>query len=720
MQSLEALQKFFGFSAFREGQKEIVDAILAGHDTLAIMPTGGGKSLCYQLPALLRPELTLVVSPLIALMKDQVDALRARDLPAGFLNSTMGPSEQRRCLEAVEAGEIRLLYVAPERFRQESFLRLLERQKVGLFAVDEAHCISQWGHDFRPDYFKLGRVLDQIKRPQVLALTATATPAVREDILRILKLREPRVFLAGFSRPNLSLRVAQLHTENEKYARLQSLVEQQKTGIIYCATRKKVEAVAAELADWGVKHVAYHAGMDEAHRTKAQEKFINRQADVVVATNAFGMGIDRADLRFVAHFEIPGSIEAYYQEVGRAGRDGQPSVCELLFLHPDVRVQEFFLEGSNPSPEIIRQLWTTLVKKANREQEVQLTIQELATLVPAAKNEMAISSALSILVRAGCIERLDTPGTNARRTRVLQPALSPAALPVDWAALEEKERLDRERLRQMVDFAYSHECRQQFILRAFGEPHPPRCGVCDRCRGRKGTALRAPTKGETIVVQKLLSCVARMSRRQNGRLVGRFGRQRIIQVLLGSRASALQDLGLDRLSTFGILSDWEEPQLQRLLRECLDAGLLQVEPGEYPLISLTAHGESAMRGSEDYELNWEAITNPAPARASSRHPASTRPKKPKAPPPATQADPPLLRSLKAKRLEMARAASVPAYVIATDAILHELVRRGCTTPAEAVQIRGVSPAKAEGLLLPLLQIVRQSQNLPKKSPQFPQ
>lgn len=604
----DALHRHFGFREFREGQEEIVRAVTGGENALVIMPTGGGKSLCYQLPAMMLPGVTLVVSPLIALMKDQVDALRQRGLPAAFLNSSLTAAEQREVLREMRGGGLKLVYVAPERFRSESFLRTLAGIDLSLFAIDEAHCISQWGHDFRPDYYRIGQSLDALGRPRVLALTATASPAVRADILRCLKLPDARVFVAGFARPNLSLRVRQVQSDREKYDRLRDLVTTMRTGIIYCATRKKVEAVAGVLKQWKTSYVAYHAGMDDATRARAQEAFISGAASVAVATNAFGMGIDRADLRFVAHFEMPGSIEAYYQEVGRAGRDGKPSVCELLFCYPDVRVQEFFLEGSNPSIELIHSVWNVLRSRKDSANTVRETVSEIAARIPGCRNEMAVSSALVVLSRTGAIDRVDTPGQQQKATVLLTPETKARDLPVDRAALDEKERIDRERLRLMIDFAYATRCRQQFILSALGEPNPRRCGSCDRCKSRRAKARRPPaTEEESIAVRKLLSCIARMSRRQGGLWSGRFGKQRIVQVLAGSRSKAVTKPGLDSLSTHGILRELGEDTIGELLREAINADLAKVEVGEYPLVTLTEKGELVMKGSRDYEMDWPVL-----------------------------------------------------------------------------------------------------------------
>src|SRR5918999_3795371 len=360
--ALSALREHFGFGGFREGQGEVVESVLAGHDTVVVMPTGGGKSLCYQLPALMRDGVTVVVSPLIALMKDQVDALHARGLPATFINSSLDFEEQKERIAGVRAGRFKLLYVAPERFRSAHFVETLQRADISLFAIDEAHCISQWGHDFRPDYLRLKAFVERIGRPQTVALTATATPYVRADIIEQLKLDDPRAFVSGFDRPNLSLGVVHTEKEREKYARIRQLAEEYKgqSGIVYTSTRKSVEQITRKLQEARLPAVGYHAGMTDEERVRAQEEFMSGGAQVIVATNAFGMGIDKPDIRFVVHFHLPGSIEAYYQEIGRAGRDGRPSVCLLLFNYADKRTQDYFIEGSYPPPELIAKVYEAL------------------------------------------------------------------------------------------------------------------------------------------------------------------------------------------------------------------------------------------------------------------------------------------------------------------------------------------------------------------------
>ncbi|MBD0372569.1 MAG: RecQ family ATP-dependent DNA helicase [Pyrinomonadaceae bacterium] len=418
--ALRALRNHFGFEDFREGQREVISAVLEGHDTVVVMPTGGGKSLCYQLPALMMEGATLVVSPLIALMKDQVDALQARNLPATFINSSIDFEEQKARIQGVRRGAFKLVYVAPERFRSAHFVEALRSAQISLFAVDEAHCISTWGHDFRPDYLRLRGALERIGRPQAVALTATATPYVRADIIEQLALKDPRAFVSGFDRPNLSINVTHTQKEREKITRIRALAAKHEggSGIIYTSTRKAVEQVMSRLKTAGLSVVAYHAGMDDAARSIAQDEFMSGRTQMIVATNAFGMGIDKPDIRFVAHYHLPGSIEAYYQEIGRAGRDRLNSDCELLFNYADKRTQDYFIEGSYPQPELIARVYETLV--AIRQERIELSTREIAQRA-GIRNEMAVQSALITLEKAGHIER-GAAGENRASIKLLMPA----------------------------------------------------------------------------------------------------------------------------------------------------------------------------------------------------------------------------------------------------------------------------------------------------------
>ncbi len=342
----ELLGRFWRFQHFRYGQEEVIQAVLKGADTLAVMPTGAGKSLCYQLPALMLPGLTLVVSPLIALMKDQVEVLLWRGIQAAYINSSLTPAQNAYTLAQVKAGAIRILYVAPERFPSEEFTALLHTIPISLFAIDEAHCVSQWGHDFRPDYLNLNRSIAALPtRPVILACTATATPEVQDDIVTQLGLKAPKVFVRGFDRPNLTFLAA---SGLDEYDREKLLVHTAETlqgaGIVYAGTRRRAEELSALLVDHDIPALAYHAGMKTEERKGVQDAFMAGKVRVMVATVAFGMGIDKQDIRFVIHAHMPSSLESYYQEAGRAGRDGNPALCLLLHAYKDRRLHEYFIQ----------------------------------------------------------------------------------------------------------------------------------------------------------------------------------------------------------------------------------------------------------------------------------------------------------------------------------------------------------------------------------------
>jgi len=346
------LAEFFGYGSFRPGQEETIRSIAQGGSTLAVMPTGSGKSLCYQLPALAAHGVTLVISPLIALMKDQIDELARLRIPAAFINSTLSLEAQRDRIAAVMAGEYRLLYVAPERFRSAAFRRMLEHASVPIVAVDEAHCVSEWGHDFRPDYLRLRGFFQSIAPASIVALTATATPKVQRDIVEQLGLGEARVIVTGFDRPNLLLAARRFVYDQEKQRFLLQFVRSRAgSGIVYAGSRRAAEELSDLLYSHGETVRCYHAGMKDADREEAQNAFMAGQARLIVATNAFGMGIDKPDIRFVFHYSMPGSAEAYYQEAGRAGRDGQPAECVLCSSPADYRLREFSSNRVIPRPK---------------------------------------------------------------------------------------------------------------------------------------------------------------------------------------------------------------------------------------------------------------------------------------------------------------------------------------------------------------------------------
>ena len=398
----------FGLNKFRKGQRDVIDAVLRGDDCLCIMPTGGGKSLCYQLPSLARQGTTLVVSPLIALMKDQVDALQRLNIRATYINSSLDGSTQRERMESFAQGQYDLLYVAPERLRNVAFLDAVRQTRVQLLAIDEAHCISEWGHDFRPDYARIGRFRKRIGDPQTIALTATATVTVRQDIVDVLDLKQPSIFVSGFARDNLNLCVESPATISAKDDRLVEYLKRMPgAGIVYATTRKGCEHLVEILSDELDRPVAYyHAGMDAHQRRQIQEQFMSGQIPIVVATNAFGMGIDRADLRFVVHYNLPGSLEAYYQEAGRAGRDGLPSQCMLLYTYQDRFIQEFFIENAYPSREIVKQVYEYL--RSIEHDPIELTLQEIKDDIGVSIGTEGIAVAENLLEKAGILERLQT------------------------------------------------------------------------------------------------------------------------------------------------------------------------------------------------------------------------------------------------------------------------------------------------------------------------
>ena len=669
-EALTSLREHFGFPDFREGQREVVTAILEGKDAVVVMPTGSGKSLCYQLPAMMLDGATVVVSPLIALMKDQVDALHARGLPATFINSSIDASEQGARINALRRGDFKLVYVAPERFRSGRFLEALQSLHVSLFAVDEAHCISTWGHDFRPDYLRLKKVVQSLNtantRAQTLALTATATPYVRSDIIEQLGLIQPSTFVSGFDRPNLTIDVVHTEKEREKIGRIKRLAKSSDggSGIIYASTRKAVEQVANSLRHEELSVAAYHAGLGDAARVKAQDEFMSGRAQMIVATNAFGMGIDKPDVRFVAHYQMPGSIEAYYQEIGRAGRDGLPSSCVLLFNYADKNTHDFFIDGSYPTPELVKEVYAALV--ATGLKRIELTASEIAKRA-GARNEMAVQSALYLLERAGHIARsaydsraADQPppweAEQSRKTTNLNagtagvpPALAtrettkPArrsrsiimldpspvtALRVDTSDVARRAALERRKLREIIEFCYTEYCYRAHILDYFGDRHHARnCGTCGNCS--PNSAARTPLAGDEMLAGAVTAGRKRKGERAAAtavprsldaeeslrvrkilacaaRLRGRFGKTILANTLKGSAAKAIMQSHLNELSTYGILKEMRQEDLLTYIDALVTAGCLRLSGGTYPTVSITERGERVMREQEQLELALSA------------------------------------------------------------------------------------------------------------------
>lgn len=545
----DTLRRHFGHADFRPGQRDVIRAVLEGRPTLAVMPTGAGKSLCYQLPALLLRGLTLVVSPLVALMKDQVDGLSRRGIPAACLHSAQDESERAEAERDVEQGRSRLVFVAPERFRSTSFHRLLRDRPLSLLAVDEAHCISEWGHSFRPDYERLGDVVAELRPRRLLALTATASPDVRADIVRALRMDRPVVTVAGFDRPNIHLEVHRLRTEAEKRDTALRAVRAMSPAIVYAATRRQCDALTRHFAQQGVPVGAYHAGLEPEQRDRTQDAFLAGRLQVVVATNAFGMGVDKPDVRLVVHSEVPRAVEAYYQELGRAGRDGQPAVAATLFLPKDLFLQRHLLSLSSPEPRLV-----TAVVEALRHASRPLVKDELRRCLPARTGDAPLVAALAWLESIGLVERrygarrlaveLSAPahgestlarlqtllggarglldedeavgalglGSRAELDGLLRGLQRAGAIVVqrnrtlasyvsvpgrslskeDLGQLSDRASRDRRRFDRMLGLVCRARCRRASLLEALGEQvRRRRCGACDVCAGHRLAAVRS-------------------------------------------------------------------------------------------------------------------------------------------------------------------------------------------------------------------------------------
>ena len=476
----------FGYEALRPGQREAIEAVLAGRDTLAVMSTGSGKSAIYQIAGLLRPGTTVVISPLIALQRDQVEDLRERlGGNAAQLNSTLSAREREEALADLAEDALEFLFLAPEQLANQDVLDELAAAGISLLVVDEAHCISEWGHDFRPDYLRLGAVIEALERPVVLALTATASPPVREEIEERLGMRDTALIVRGFDRPNLHLEVDRFYTESShERALIERIAHAAKPGIVYTATRKRTQELAAALDERGVRVVAYHAGLRGADRHAAQERFMDDDVDVVVATTAFGMGIDKPNVRFVFHAEPADSVDSYFQEIGRAGRDGDPAEAVLFYRAEDLGVRRFFAGTGQVDVEDIARV-AEVVAEADGpvaptavQDETDLSQSKLTTAV----SRLEDVGAVEVLASGDIAEAEDAP---PRRVAVEEAA----------EAQEQRRHFDRSRIDMMRAYAEADSCRRAFLLSYFGEPYDPPCGNCDFCDGH-GDAAAAPAEEE--------------------------------------------------------------------------------------------------------------------------------------------------------------------------------------------------------------------------------
>ncbi|AMV19241.1 RecQ family ATP-dependent DNA helicase [Planctomyces sp. SH-PL14] len=471
---LRLLAEQFGFSDFRSGQAAAIQSALNGRDVVVVMPTGSGKSLCFQLPAIELEGTTVVVSPLIALMKDQTEKLNARGLHAVSVNSSLGEKQLKAALQAIENGEVEFIYTTPERLQEPQFLSLLQRLSIDLFVVDEAHCISTWGQDFRPAYMELGAALKAIGRPPVLALTASATETVLGDIIRELGIPEAQVIETGYRRDNLFLEVKHFQTPTDKERAMHELAKRDGQGIVYVATTRAVDDLKAGLIAQGVSSVGYHGRMSARDRNSAQDVFMSGQAQVVVATNAFGLGIDKPDIRWITHFHVPTTLEAYYQEIGRSGRDGQPAACTLLYCPSDWKLLRFFRGNRFPDDSDLVNVYHAVQTACRNRGNPTTASLEAASPISKAKTRL-------------CLKLLENAGVLRRRSshwQLIVSDLSRERCEAIACAFVRKEEADRRCQEEMQAFAEGKRCRWRSIVEYFERSASSGdCGHCDRCGG---------------------------------------------------------------------------------------------------------------------------------------------------------------------------------------------------------------------------------------------
>ena len=579
---LETLTKVWGYHSFRSFQEEAVLSILDERDTLTVLPTGGGKSICFQLPALISEGTAIVISPLISLMKDQVDYLIELGISAACLNSSLTPSEEYKIIQKIRSGDLKLLYLSPERLLLEQTLQLLKSIHLSFFVIDEAHCISHWGHNFRAEYRQLGVIKKEFKKRAIHAFTATATSEVQEDIVKQLNLEAPHLYIGSIDRPNLNYRV--LPRSNHLLGQIVDTIKKHpnEPGIIYCLRRADVDDISKKLNDLGFRNLPYHAGLSDGERKMNQNEFSAESINIIVATIAFGMGIDRSNIRYVIHAAMPKSIEHYQQETGRAGRDGQPADCTLFYSGSDYRTWEYMLRDSS-------------------DKEVLLT-----------------------------------------------------------------------KLRAMYNFCVRPECRHRYLVHYFAQNYEKNnCGACDYCLGEI-EMVQEPL----IIGQKILSCVARVQER--------FGADYIADVLKGNRTQAIERWGHEKLSTFSLMSSETKVFIRFMIEQLLGQGFLRRE-GEFMTISITQLGRDLLKSKEIPILA-------KPIVAAKKKEIEKRFKFKRAQE-WEGIDEKLFEILRAKRAELARGKSVPAYIIFSDKTLKDMALKTPKTIEQFASVFGVGTTK---------------------------
>ena len=574
-----ALRERFGFPAFRPGQREASEAALAGRDVLVVMPTGSGKSLCYQLPALLRDDLTVVVSPLVALMQDQVDALRARGLgeQVALVNAQQGASANAAALDSALAGDLRLLYVAPERFASPGFLARLRSARVGLFVVDEAHCVSQWGHDFRPDYFRLADAARALEADAVVASTATATPRVAQDVVRRLGLREPLRVATGFDRPNLAFAVARPGGHEKRPLIAEALrAEDALPAIVYAGTRAGSEEIAAGLTEeLGVEALAYHAGLERERRAAVQRSFLADEAPVIVATNAFGMGVDKPNVRTVLHASVPASLEAYYQEAGRAGRDGLPARALLLAENRDKALHVHFIKRDEIEEGLPAWLAQRIAATADGDGRYSVEAAELVRELGGDGDRLR--ALLGHLARAGVLS--PSPAAPDRLAGTVLGPFDRRAEALCRASVEEGARARWRQYREIWAYVEGGGCRRRAILRHFGDASDPlgEAPCCDACGAALVPAVPQPSAASVSDLDDAIVSVASVANPA-------VGRTTCAEILHGARTQKIRRNSYDGLPVYGFSSNLRRADILARVDRLIEDGRIEVTGGPYPVL----------------------------------------------------------------------------------------------------------------------------------------
>ncbi len=661
-----ALLRYFGYSDFRAGQRFIVKALLAGRDALGVMPTGAGKSMCYQVPGIVLPGLALVISPLVSLMGDQVRALIDAGVRGAYLNSTLSPAQQRTVMKRAVEGTYKIMYVAPERLSDPAFRAFVEQVQVPLIAVDEAHCVSQWGQDFRPSYLEIRDFIESLdRRPPVVALTATATERVRGDIASLLGLRDPAEIVTGFDRPNLKFGVERLEPKMKR-RRIAEFVasHRRESGIVYCSTRKDVDALAAWLVGEGVAAVRYHAGMAADARLESQRRFIDDDAPVMVATNAFGMGIDKSNVRYVIHYNMPKSIEAYYQEAGRAGRDGEPSECLLLWSDGDIATCRYFIEEGGAA-EGLSEEEARRVKSAQR--------RMLDGMVGYCRTTDCLRAYILRYFGedADCASALSAAASGASCSN--SPELARTARSVPFGSCGTA--------REASDAAIGEGCfessRVEGVHALFGGDAfvGKGCGNCSNCLGDFDT---------TDVTDTAKACVRCVREVQ-----GAFGKSMIADILRGSKAQRVLEGGFDGLSCYGTVDD-SAAQVKEVIELLAAQGVLSISDGTYPTVGLGPRAYAAEE--EGFSFFMKKIRRARPAARPFASSASGDAASFGA---SGLGDADLFERLRTLRKRLADEQGLPPYVVFSDKALRDMCVRLPRTPEEFLEVNGVGERKLE-------------------------